>query len=65
MGVALLGLALFTADPSSNGASIEGDAACVLAACAYAAYDLRLFVWVRAAAATDPISSARDRVEIS
>jgi drug/metabolite transporter (DMT)-like permease len=46
VGVALCGLLAFTADPASGGlASLDGDLLCVLAACFYAAYDLRLFVW--------------------
>ena len=50
VAIALIGLALFTADPGGPGgmataSSLEGDAACVAAACCYALYDLRLFVW--------------------
>ena len=49
VGLALVGLCIFTLDPSGadGGASLPGDAACVLAALCYAAYDLRLFVWGR------------------
>lgn len=43
--VALSGLWLFTADPTATGASSQGDLACVLAACCYATYDLRLFAY--------------------
>ena len=45
--VALCGLWLFTADPTTAGTSSQGDLACVAAACCYAAYDLRLFAWGR------------------
>ena len=46
VGMALAGLLAFTADPAgSDGSSLTGDLACVLAAAFYAAYDLRLFVW--------------------
>ena len=43
IGLAIAGVALFTQDPESSGASLQGDALCVLAACMYATYDLRLF----------------------
>lgn len=45
IGLALGGVLLFTQDPSSvdSGASLTGDAVCVLAAIFYATYDLRLF----------------------
>lgn len=45
VGTALVGLAIFTADPSDAAASLTGDASCVAAALCYALYDLRLFVW--------------------
>ena len=45
VGVALTGLLLFTFDPEGGSSSAQGDLACVVAACFYAAYDLRLFVW--------------------
>lgn len=47
IGLAIGGVALFTADPGSTGASLQGDGLCVLAACLYATYDLRLFHWGR------------------
>ena len=46
IGLALSGVALFTADPNSAAfADPRGDLLCVLAACFYATYDLRLFKW--------------------
>lgn len=45
IALALLGVGLFTADPSSTGSTPQGDELCVLAAVLYAAYDLRLFKW--------------------
>ena len=45
VAVALSGLLLFTADGASASSTLSGDLACVFAACFYAAYDLRLFVW--------------------
>ena len=47
VGLALLGLAVFTADPASSESTAVGDAACIAAAVCYACYDLRLFVWGR------------------
>lgn len=45
IGLAICGVFLFTQDPDSSGASLQGDGLCVLAACLYATYDLRLFKW--------------------
>ena len=45
VGIALTGLLLFTFDPDGGASSVQGDLACIVAACFYAAYDLRLFVW--------------------
>eukprot|EP00316_Scyphosphaera_apsteinii_P020324 CAMPEP_0119319876 /NCGR_PEP_ID=MMETSP1333-20130426/50706_1 /TAXON_ID=418940 /ORGANISM="Scyphosphaera apsteinii, Strain RCC1455" /LENGTH=359 /DNA_ID=CAMNT_0007326411 /DNA_START=246 /DNA_END=1326 /DNA_ORIENTATION=- len=45
IGLAICGIFLFTQDPDSSGASLRGDGLCVLAACLYATYDLRLFKW--------------------
>ena len=54
VAIALTGLFLFTSDPAAadpsssslvSDASLTGDLACVTAACFYALYDLRLFVW--------------------
>ena len=47
VGVSLLGLGVFTADPSGASSDSYGDACCVAAAGCYAAYDLRLFEWGR------------------
>ena len=46
VGLALLGLAVFTADPASSESTAVGDAACIAAAVCYALH-LRLFVWGR------------------
>ena len=47
IGLATGGVFLFTQDPDSAGASLQGDGLCALAACFYATYDLRLFHWGR------------------
>ena len=47
IALAIGGVALFTTDPNSAGASLQGDGLCVLAALLYATYDLRLFHWGR------------------
>ena len=46
IGLALVGVFMFTQDPSqSDCASLQGDLLCALAAVFYATYDLRLFKW--------------------
>ena len=48
VALAIGGLWLFTQDPeSAMSASSLGDGLCILAACMYATYDLRLFYWGR------------------
>jgi drug/metabolite transporter (DMT)-like permease len=55
IALALSGVLLFTQD--GNGATLQGDIACVLAAVFYATYDLRLFYWGKRVAALDLISN--------
>jgi drug/metabolite transporter (DMT)-like permease len=62
VGLALAGVALFTQDVGGNplaesGSSALGDALCVVAACFYATYDLRLFGWGKLIAARELITN--------
>ena len=42
IGLAVTGVALFTQDPGTLGATAQGDGLCVVAACCYAACALRV-----------------------
>jgi len=61
IGLALTGVALFTQDGMSGDAVsnnvVLGDALCVVAACFYATYDLRLFKWGKLVPPKDLITS--------
>ena len=61
IGLALMGVGLFTQDGTSGNAVsnnvVLGDALCVVAACFYATYDLRLFKWGKLVPPKDLITS--------